>query len=1041
VKSIYASPIRVYLLLAFLAAFGIWAGSTLPVSLFPNVTQPKVQIEFRTHGLTPEEFRNKYGAAVEAGLKKIEQNDVRVEKVKAEYNAEWTTFTATFNWNANPNTAQREVNTYIDAVAATMPEDIRKSKSVWGGGSRRNSGFFLATYHSDKRTPSEVYNLVQSLFKASTANLKDAQNVALWNPDNQEIAITLRPERMISLGVFPQDIVAGMRVALQEHSGGSVKIGVANYTVTIPKQARSVEDIESLFIPTPNKGFVRLSEIAQVSLKKSQDQLFKTSGVQSLIIYATPKEDGNIKRLSEELKERLNDIAKTIPPDIKYKVLVDPSLFIRDSVTNVVHEVAIGATLAVVILFLFIGSFKNVITAAIEIPLSLVMAFLLMKAFGMNLNLISLGGLALSSGMNVDASVVVMENIFRKFEGVQQGSLSPAERLSRVVDAVREVWFPILASTIASLVVFIPIIFTSDLTYAILGDLARAVVFSHVFSAFVALLLVPTVRLHIMNASRAQNDTHQSPIEFFIVKMENMYEKALRWLVRRKRSIAGSAAIVAFVLALLAAWVLPRLPREIVGKPDSNIVGMWISGTKFTRIQQVEALTSEVERTLQKDFPNTCDFVYTEIHGAHGGSLLCSLKSKRQMKSTLEALEKKFTSTPEKNYNVFQWNLAELPLPNPPDVQIDFSGATFEERTRILEKISDTLHGKFPKINFYSNVSTSASPQVNLTPRLDVWRNLPQAAFSRSPSDIVQAIRAFSSREQPESLVTEKDSIPISIAAPQFQLADLENLRAFPIAVGEKILPLRALFDVSVKPKLNGVAYEDGEPMMNLVGRIPLAEKPNSQRIVESIKEFVESLKTSLNLPNSVSFELGEPDKEVRTAIQQLGVAAMWSVVLIFITMLLQFGSVLEALLVLVAIPLALIGVLLSLFVFKSTLSVNSVLGVILLNGISVANSILLVDFAKRLFAQGLSPTEAVVTAARRRLRPILITSLTTILGMMPIALGYGEGGKVLQPLGIAVSGGMGISMLLTIFMVPALHRVSLEWQWKKHAAKEVQSA
>jgi HAE1 family hydrophobic/amphiphilic exporter-1 len=1039
VKNLYASPVRVYLFLAFLAAFGAWAGTTLPISMFPNVTQPRITVQFNPQGLTRDEFRNRFGAQIESGLKNIERGPLRVEAVKSDYWSNYINYEVTFNWNADAEEARREVSTFVDAAAASMPEEIRRTKWVWGGSSNRNSGFFLATYRSEKRSPSEVYDIINPIFKARTANLKDAKGIELWNPASQEIAITLRPDRMASLGLFPQDVNAAIRSSLQEYSGGTVKLGKTDYTIAMPKQSRSVQDIEGLLIPTQGRGLVRLSEIAHVGLKKGQSNLNKTSGIQSLIFYAQPKEGGNIKRLSEELKQSMAEVAKIIPSDITYDILIDPSIFIRESVQNVVHEVLIGATLAVIILFLFIGSLRNVITAAIEIPLSLVLSFLLMKTFGMNLNLISLGGLALSCGMNVDASVVVMENIFRKFETVKPGELSASERLERVVSAVREVWAPILASTIASLVVFIPIIFTSDLTYAILGDLARAVVFSHLFSAFVALLLVPTVRLHIMNATKGSGDSHHSPFERPIRAMEGLFERSLRWFVRRKRIIAAASLLVCAALAILATTVLPKLPREIVGKPDSTMVYIWFSNHTHTRIQQVEALGTEVERTITKKLPGRCQFLFTQIYES-GGSIICGLSDKRLMKPTMQTLEKRFKKTNDTNYHVGQWNVAELPLREPEDLQLNFSGGTVEERARGVAEIKDRLRGRFPKIGFFTSGESSGQSQITLTPKLEVWRGLAQAGFSRSPGELLAALRGFTTADSSESLISNNNTLPIRVAAPDFKLSDVESLRAFPIAIQDKILPLRALFTIQTSSGLGGMTYLDGEPAMRLFGRVPLEQRAKSASILEKVHSYIESLKRDLKLPPGVAFELGEPDKEVRDAIRQLGVAAGWSVALIFITMLLQFGSIFEALLVLVAVPLALIGVALSLFLFKSTLSVNSVLGVILLNGISVANSILLVDFSKRLFAQGYSPHEAVVTAARRRLRPILITSLTTILGMMPIALGYGEGGKVLQPLGIAVSGGMWISMLLTIFMVPALHRIYLARRFKRGAQTEAKT-
>jgi HAE1 family hydrophobic/amphiphilic exporter-1 len=990
------------------------------------VTQPSVEVGFDYKGLTGEEFRKEYGQSLESGLRSLKRSGLRTEKVEADYGAASVRVSVLFNWNADSDEALKEVRAYVDAASVSMPADVRDSRTVWARGSQ-SKGFFLATVSSPQRSPTEVFELIDAQLRARTAALEDG-TVRIVNPDNQQIILQLKPQKMASYGIYPESVRRTVENALAELSGGSVRMGQSEYQLMIPRVIQEITDLESLRIQTPSKGLIRLAEVADVVVARADRQLFKASGLRSVLLIARPKDGGNIKRLSEDLKTELQSFAKVLPADLKFNILVDPSIYIRESVSNVAREVAIGAGLAVVILFLFIGSLRNVMTAAIEIPLSLVLALILMKLFGMNLNLISLGGLALSSGMNVDASVVVLENIFRKFEGVSAGQLSAAQRLERIIEAVKEVIGPIVASTIASLVVFIPIVFTSDLTNAILGDLAKAVVFSHLFSAFVALLLVPTVRLHLMNRSKANQGVHahRSPIEGLLTKLENAYEKLLSAFATHRWVIGTACAIICVVLAGLASVVLPKLPAEIIGKPDSDIVGIWSVTPKSTKMSQAESLFNDIEKKMLELLPQQCEFTYTEVYNPNAGILLCRLFNKKQMKLAMSRLQENFKSTPETQYETFQWSLAELPIPNPPDTLIEFSGGSKEQRVNTAADLSDALRGRFSKANFNASPSTEASNTVLMKPIEDIWLNPDFTELRTTPSALMQALRQYNKGESFASLRRGEKSIDIRMQTPHFSFSDLEELRGFPVAVGDKILPLRALFDFKNQRVIANSLYVNGESSLTIKGFLPDDQKKDAKTFQNEVQTFVERWKESRGTDDSVTIQFGQADREVRQAVQQLGVAAGWSVLLIFITMLLQFGSVVETLLVLVAVPLALIGVISSLFLFGSTLSVNSVLGVILLNGISVANSILLVDYAKNKFSEGLSAREAVVLAGKRRLRPILITSLTTILGMMPIALGSGEGGKVLQPLGIAVSGGLWISMLLTVFLVPALHGLYL---------------
>ncbi|MEK6579330.1 MAG: efflux RND transporter permease subunit, partial [Bdellovibrionota bacterium] len=407
-----------------------------------------------------------------------------------------------------------------------MPVEIRYSSDVWTRG--QNSGFLAISFYSSQRSLDELYKVLEPILSSRLTKVQDASETGLYNPTSKEIRIELIQDKMASLGLLPRDVGRTVTTALGGNSGGTITVGTQKISVQMPRVVQKLEDLSQVLIQTPNGQTVHLSDIAHIDfgIQSGQSRSFKTSGQSSLILFSEPKPGGNIKKMAEDILDIVHEVEPSFPPDVQYKVLVDPSAFIRGAVHNVFHEVAIGALLAVLILFLFIGSFRNTITAAIEIPISMVLAFILMRLSGMNLNLFSLGGLALSAGMNVDASVVVMENIFRHFES-SPAARSFTERLSIIIGAVKEVQFAVIASTLSSVVVFLPLAFTSDLSYAVLGDLAKTVVFSHSFSAFVALILVPTVRLQIMSSAKGKTVEVHSPIEKWIRKLERGYAGAL----------------------------------------------------------------------------------------------------------------------------------------------------------------------------------------------------------------------------------------------------------------------------------------------------------------------------------------------------------------------------------------------------------------------------------------------------------------------------------------------------------------------------------
>jgi hydrophobic/amphiphilic exporter-1 (mainly G- bacteria), HAE1 family len=855
---------------------------------------------------------------------------------------------------------------------------------------------------------------------------------------------------MASAQLLPTDVAVAVLRSLESYGGGAITTDSGSIAVNIPRLAVDLEDFKQIQVPAPGGRSVALRDIAHLDLTVPMDstRVVKTSGNPSVILFVSPKPGGNIKAMAEETKRIVTETLVSLPKDIEYKILVDPSEFIRSSVNNVGREVALAAGLAVFVLFMFVGNLRNVATAAVEIPLSIILAFILMRISGMNLNLISLGGLALSAGMNVDASVVVMENIFRHFEEVGGRILSYEERLELIVHAVAEVRFSVIASTIASLVVFLPLAFTSELSYAILGDLAKAVVFSHGFSAIVALILVPTIRLHIMKNGMAHDKP--SVLERPLQKLENLYVSALSGFMKRQSLRLAFLVGLVVAFALLVTLVAPRLPREIIGKPETDWLVFGVQTSGNTLVRQMEAQAEQIENEVLKNFGDQILYTFTQIGRANNCYMMLRLKDKSKMKILWKGLEEKFPNTPFTSYFIQDWNPAELPLPNPPDFQVTIRGSDRNAMAETSRDLGNEIKERkiFNRLSSDPNVSLDES--LRIRPRTEFWPSLGALGVHISQADIAALARTAITGRNIGRINIGNETMEIFMRYPDDYVKTPEELAALPIGIGSHILPFKALAEMTMEPSQPAIRREDGRDAFLLSAR---GEKDEEKKTKESVRKATDVVKSwpkiqaeqiaagklSAKKPgeSQTTIQIDDPQKELNDALRQLVTAVSMSVGLIFLTMVFQFGSIMNALLVLVSVPLGFIGVLISLWVFHSTVSLNSMLGVILLNGLAVANSIILVDFLQRKVKEGVAPRQAALEVARVRLRPILMTSLTTGLGMLPIALGFGEGGKILQPLGIAVAGGLGFSMITTLFIVPSLQVNWLEWCARREIVSE----
>lgn len=1017
-----------YVILGALALWGILSGLQLPISLFPNSSQITVSANIPTGSLSSQQFFEAYGKELESGLQGIKIDSVSVKEIRAEYRNKNTNYRIVFDWGAEPEKAITEVRNLINTRFSSANDEIRRGISVrsWS----ENRGFFAVSFYSPLRSLDDLYQTLEPSITPLQSQVEDVGDFGLFNPNKKEITIGLIPEKLAQYEITTVQVQHEIQSAVVGLTGGTLTLGEKDYLIDLPKNVDSFELLSQIRVSPRGKAPIFLKDIAKITsgISKDSSQKFKTSGVDSLILFASPKEGGNIKKMADQILQQMNLLEKQWPADVQYKILVNPSEFINKSVLSVVHEVFLAAFLAVIVLFVFIGSFKNVVTAAIEIPISLLMAFILMRLAGMNLNLISLGGLALSAGMNVDASVVVLENIIRHFEKIKGRVLTYAEKVQLVIEAVNEVRVPIIASTLASLVVFFPLIFTQGLTHSLLGDLAKAVIFSHGLSAIVALILVPTIRLQLLSMGQSL-DSH-SPVEKYLIKIENFYARTLTAFLSHKKWQAGVFGGVVLLLPLLIFLVLPRLDKEVIGKPDTDWLVIGASSPAFSTTKQMESEIESLEAKINENFGDDMLYTFTQIYGAHDGEIMVRVKDKSKIFKMVEKAEEIFKNSPTLSYWVDSWNPSELSIPDPPQYRLELTGGDPIKRLEAAQDIQTLLleKGVFDKVQV--TPTSEKEKEIRIVPHFNSGSEsevLPKDELShylRVVTDGVYAERIFQKQQE----------LPIYLRLNSASITSIDQLKALPIGFEGRLIPVGALAQISLENRAPRIYREDQKSLMVLKGRLNKSQLPQTKDRLSQAHGVIQDFKAKRDANNTDLPSLVEvqADKDLQQSLDQLKWAVAISIGLVFLTMVIQLGDIVHSLLVLVAIPLGFIGVLVSLFVFRSTLSLNSGLGTILLNGIAVANSIILVDFIRKLYQSGKDAKTATVEASLARLRPILMTSLTTVLGMLPIALGFGEGGKILQPLGIAVCGGLWVSMLLTLYIVPALQYLYLAGKEKR---------
>ncbi|MFK8136762.1 MAG: efflux RND transporter permease subunit [Bdellovibrionales bacterium] len=1006
---IYSKPKIVSLLLGLFVFLGIFSSFQLPIALYPNSSKPKYRIAVRLNDLTPVEYINKYNDSVEASLKKIENLDqfrYRIQDGKVKYDLE-------FEWNTSSREVERALALEQSKILGKIPG--LENWDVWYWKRRANGGRFMSSFFKADGNLAAIRPALEAGVIARVKALPDVHKAFLWDPTQKAAFIELKPDYLLRYGLKAPQISWLVKQYSYDKKLGSIVHDTNFFQVEMSKGVEQFEDLEDLSLRALGKPHLRLKDVAEVKLEVDsvKGEIIRTNGRPSVFLKVEPTEEANLRAMVGSVKTIINDELSHLPPDVSNVILVDPSRFINSSISNISEQIVFGGLIAVLILMLFVGSFKNSIFSLIEIPIAMILSFILMRLFGISINLISLGGLALTAGMNIDSSVVMVENILRHLRTNPPNNFN--ERISTILKAVNEVRIPIIVSCLSTLIVFFPLISTNGLAQAVLGDLARAVIFSHGFSMLVALIVVPIVRIYLIRSNPEEKPSNIvfKGFQSFYLLVEDYYRKTLNFVLSSSMLSIGILFSISTGTLVTILVVAPKIKTELVKLPKTDTFWIRVEHETTSTTRELAAFLRPIERMLMEDHSNYTKSMFTEIWDIKDGGMVLTIKDKSKMDEAKKVFEKALSVFPGVSFKVWPWNPSKLPVPNPPKFQMFVSGSN-DKVVQVTQNIKEYIDEN--KEFNWSSKDVRKSRKVLLEPKKEYLENYLDA--TNQTMDSLQNQISYSLEDQNlGTYSTNEGSKPVNLRFPSGTMDSPAKIGSFPLQFNELVMPLRALFDINIKESFEGFAKYENAEQLRIVGDPKDTAKDFNQNYIEKIKsKFSEA---------GVTIGLVEGSNEKNKALREVGLALGTSLLLIFILIYIQFGRLKDVLIVMLSFPLGLVGVCISLYTFDSSWSINSGLGLILLAGISVNNSILLVSFFHQVKDDFKDIKQASIHACKTRLKPILVTSLTTILAMLPVAFGRGDGGEVLQSLGIAVSSGMLISTFLTLIVVPCLLNLS----------------
>ncbi|HEY6227705.1 MAG TPA: efflux RND transporter permease subunit, partial [Verrucomicrobiae bacterium] len=1000
----------------------------MPVDLFPTIKIPVVVVATFYSGMPPEQIENDITGRFErfftlgSGIDHIESRSLPGVSLIKVY----------FQPGTNPDSAVTTIANLASANLRRLPPGTLPPVVLKFDAS--SLPVCLITLKGEGMNETELRDQAQYNVRNQVANVPGASVPQPFGGRYRQIMVYVDPLKLEAHQLSVMDVVRAVNDSNLILPAGDVRIGPLDYNIYANSQLRDIGDINQLPLKTHNGASVMVADVGEArDASQIQNCIVRVDGQKSVYLPVLKQGgDANTIAVVSGIKSAVSDLVD-VPRQLVTKVVFDQSIFVKNAIENLIHEGAIGLILTGLMILIFLGSMRATLAVFLSIPLSALATFIGLSFGDSTVNSMILGGLALAFSRLIDNSVVVLENIFRHLEMGESPEVA-AEK------GGREVALPVLAATLTTVVVFFPVTFLYGVSRFLFTALALAVVLSLFASYLVALTVVPLFCAKLIKFAHAHHsDDHAVGFgarfnRWFNRRFTGMlsnYDRALGWsLARPLATVVGLTGVF-----LLSLGLFPFIGLSYFPKTDPGQFMINLKAPTGTRIELTEKMVTQVEKIIREEVPTnelaivvanigvTPGFssMYTSNSGQHTATVQASLKEGHKIGSYeyMDRVRRRIRKELPQLAAYFQSGglvdaVLNLGLPAPIDIQV--SGSNIEaahetateiaRRVRELAGVSDVLVPQdidYPALSL--DVDRAHASQLGLTSK-EVIHNVITALAS---DQMIAPSYWVDPRSGNDYLLT--------VQYPEGRVKNLGDVEAIPIRSASQSMPAR-LDAVSSIRHTQAPTEVDHYQLRRVVDVYVAPSGEDLSRLATSIERIVSETK----LPPGVRVKLRGMVQGMRVSFKSFGYGLLLAVVLVYLILVAQFQSFVDPLLILLAVPTGLTGVLLILLLTGTTLNVMSLMGVVMMVGIVVSNSILIVEFIRRLRADGMPVREAVALACRVRLRPVLMTSLATLIGLIPMAAKLGTGSEAYAPLAQAIIGGLAVSVVLTVFIVPAAY-------------------
>lgn len=985
--------------------FGLFSLYGLPLNRLPEVELPVIAVVTTYVGASPEDVETLLTEPIERAVASVEN----VETVQSTSRQGTSIVIISFTWGTDMSAAEVEVRKNLELFADDFLPDEASRPLTFAFDPSLAPVMFLAL--DGPLDGHQLRRIANEQVQPYLGRVEGVAAAEVMGGLDREVHVLLQPAWLEANGVSPSNVTDALRGANLLVPSGAVDDGTQRLAIQPTSMFTSVDEIRDVIVGQRGGRPVRLSEVAEVEDTFEEEAHVVTADGEPAVMLAVRKQsDANTVQVARAVAEALPGVERRLPEGVSLVPLFDESRPILRAIGNLGNTAYQAFLLTGVVLLLFLRSWRTSLITVIAIPTSVVVAFVFMDALDVTLNLISMAGLALAIGMLVDNGIVVLEAAFQHLE-------AGATKEEAAVRGAKEMSMPLVASTLTTVVVFMPILLVEGIAGELFRDMVLTICISLLSSLVVALSLVPLMASRMLGAKKGRVERVLERATGVLDKLAPAYERALGWaLARRKRVLAG--ALLAFVGSLA---VVPFLGQDFLPKADVSEIRIEVTAAPGTSLDEMRELIGQVEGLIRDTVPEaevvTADYGTSEgfaaIFGgtANKGTLRARLPEPRDRERTQQeieaALTARFDEVPGLDVEIAQFNMGG----GGGDIEVKL----FTEDLDELRTFGESLRDQLASVEGVRDIRFSmlqGSPELSL--RYDRER---MRVLGISPAVVASTVAAYYQGVTATTYREGGDEYAVRVRAPREARRELSDLRYVPIALpAGGTAPLGSL--VEIGDQLGPIDIE--RENQRRYARLSITRADGVD--LGTLTQRVEARIDRADLPEGMYVEIGGMAEDLRDAFFKLAMALLAALILVYMVMASQFESLLEPFVIMFTVPLAIIGVVLALAITGTSVQVTALVGVILLGGVVVNNGIVLIDVIKNRRAEGRGLLESALEAARTRLRPILMTALTTILGMVPLAIGVGDGAETWAPMARTVVGGMTVGTLLTLFIVPILY-------------------